>query len=105
MTASNTPDQRIDVILDQIPFRTLDNRWLESIKAQLKAIIEAEIDAIIGEDEVFLDIPVLNGNGEVAYRITGESYTPFMVARNNLRTEQRQRIPQVISKYFNTEER
>jgi len=47
------------------------------------------LDDVIKEDEVFIDIPVVNNLGEVTQIIDGSSYTPYMVARNNLRATQR----------------
>jgi hypothetical protein len=60
-------------------------------QAILTAVRQFVVD-IIGEDEVFIDIPIADHTGKVTSRIDGNSYTPFMVARNYLRAEQRKQL-------------
>jgi hypothetical protein len=54
-----------------------------------QAILHWVNTELIGEDEVFTDIPVLDVHGQVESVITGDSFTPYMVMRNSLRTKQR----------------
>lgn len=55
----------------------------------LTAIREANKKYVVGEEEKFTNIPVLDHTGSVERVIKGDSYTPLMVARNTLREEQR----------------
>ena len=60
----------------------------ERIKEEIKALFLE----LIGEDEVFIDIPVVNHLGEVTDTIKGETYTPYMIAKNQLRAELRTKV-------------
>ena len=62
---------------------------LAAIDTYYKAQASKDMAEVIGESEVFIDIPVVGNTGKEVDRITGESYTPYMIARNNLRHEQR----------------
>lgn len=47
---------------------------------------------VVGEDEVFIDIPILDHTGKVESVIDGRTFTPYMLMRNSLRREQRQKL-------------
>lgn len=60
-----------------------------------REFIKGQLLEMIGEDEVFIDIPVLDHLGNVKSVISGESYTPYMVAKNDLRKKLRQKIEEL----------
>lgn len=65
---------------------------------QLTQLHHEEVERIIGEDEVFVDIPMVDHIGNTESIIKGKSYTPYMVARNYLRQDQRNRLNKGDSK-------
>ena len=83
-------------ILSNLTFQTIalspDDTTEQVETKALTALVhlhQQEMLKVIGEDEVFIDIPILGANGKVERVITGESFIPYMVARNNLRREMR----------------
>lgn len=51
---------------------------------------------VIGDNEVYIDIPEVDNTGKVTKVHRGESYTPYMLARNTLRAEQRVKLDQTL---------
>lgn len=96
MTTSNTPDQRIDDIRISVEFGTLPKLGetrefplTSTAKAALRAIVEEMYGDIIGEDE---PVPAS------IFDYGDDDQRKWWY--NRLKTEQRQRIPQVLDKYF-----
>lgn len=99
MTASNTPDQRIDDLLirygdDCIDGKAVYTARLNGAKAALKSLFETMCAEIVGENK-----HSEHKEWDCPCGVT-HSFTEEWHATNKLRDEQRQRIPQVISKYF-----
>lgn len=90
-------DDELDDVLDKLFNQGLDDGVGFSMPGSETYTKEEAIQAIkiafsqhvIKKDEVFMDIPVVDGSGNVVKVIGGESYTPHMVARNRLRAEMR----------------
>jgi CRISPR/Cas system-associated endoribonuclease Cas2 len=66
---------------------TFAGKIKEELKDELVAKIKALVVESIGKDEVFIDIAEVDHTGKVTKRHFGESYTPYMLARNQLRGE------------------
>jgi len=50
--------------------------------------IEEIMKEVLGENEVFVDIPIVDAFGRTTKVIKGESFAPYMIPRNSLRSEQ-----------------
>lgn len=88
---SNTKHTSARQILKTMYYKGKDGEGLSDYEldqalAQLLALLEGEV---IGEDEVFIDIPIVDHRGKEIDRINNKSYTPIMLGRNHLRAEQR----------------
>ena len=84
-----------------------DKHKAKAKQAILALMAERErklLDFVLGEDEVFLDISIVDNTGRTIDRVLGTSYTPYMVARNNLRAEQRRRAELTAQSPTNKEE-
>ena len=108
MTASNTPDQRIDELLRSYSVVRYDNPNgiyahsdydVVKLKQDLKSLFETICLEVVGDNQ-----HSKHREWDCPCGVT-HSFTEEWHATNKLRDEQRQRIPQVISKYFNTEEK
>ena len=57
---------------------------------KLKLLAEVR-ERVIGEDEVFVDLPIVDGTGKTI-SIVDRSFTTYMVVKNHLRAEQRTKL-------------
>ena len=57
---------------------------------KLKLLAEVR-ERVIGEDEVFVDLPIVDGTGKTI-SIIDRSFTTYMVVKNHLRAEQRTKL-------------
>ena len=73
----------------------LDHDSVEEVLAlirteKLKLLAEVR-ERVIGEDEVFVDLPIVDGTGKTI-SIVDRSFTTYMVVKNQLRAEQRTKL-------------
>lgn len=90
-------DETINDSLHQISTRALRDApiyvgHVSNAKSSLKNEVKNLMLELIGEDEVFIDIPIVDHTGKQVSMINGRSYTPMMVARNDLRNELRKKV-------------
>jgi hypothetical protein len=88
---------KLNNILGDIKYSTIDGmeKLTPYYTKEAKQAIKELFLELVGEDEVFVDIPVLDNTGKVKEIIKGDSFTPYMVMRNNLRNELRERIKEL----------
>ena len=65
---------------------------IESLIRTEKLKLLAEVrERVIGEDDVFVDLPIVDGTGKTI-SIVDRSFTTYMVVKNQLRAEQRTKL-------------
>jgi hypothetical protein len=50
---------------------------------------------LVGDDEKIIDIPKVDAIGKTIRTFNGESFTTYMIARNQLRAELRQKVEEL----------
>ena len=102
MNYRNTPDKILTEMVYKIMRYDPDTDILkedrEAVNNTSDALYQLILTEVIGEDEVFVDIPVLDGYGKQTSIIAGESYTEYMVMRNGLRKQQRRTLAKLFNK-------
>ena len=99
---SNTPEEILECFYTDAVVRAVKpEEIIEAIAEAEGSLYQLILTEVIGEDEVFVDIPVLDGYGKQTSIIAGESYTEYMVMRNGLRKKQRQTLAKLFNKEIN----
>ena len=96
-TAKDTPHTSDELRKLLIEFdaadKSTDEKALQAFKKiEAKVLPRSTVEEAIGENEVFIDIPTVDHTGKVISVLKGDSYTPYMVARNHLRADIRQKL-------------
>lgn len=86
-------------VYDDGSYSSITDEGVDAVINFIKALIRTEKlkllaevrERVVGEDEVFVDLPIVDGTGKTI-SIIDRSFTTNMVVKNHLRAEQRNKL-------------